>query len=244
MITPNRTTSVLLLLLLAVSAVAASAQQSSKKTKKPTTTSTPAAQALSSYLDAVHKLEASTTNTTGSLFTPNGRYSNLSADYKAYAVNDLITIQVEELTEAAGTGTVQAKRSLATTSGFSGLLGPLSNTSKLTNIFSPTSSSDLEGQAQTASTSQLTTNFTGRVVEVLPNGYLVVSAVRTIEIDDEQQTLMVNGVVRPADISSNNAVMSTQVGDMEVKLIGHGIISDTTQPPNVLVRILTRILEF
>lgn len=221
-----------------------SAQQTVKTKSAAATNQSLAAQALAAYLTKVRQVESATTPTAGSIWVANGRYANLAADYKASNVNDVITIEVVELTQAAGTGTVSAKRSNQSSTGFSGLLGPLSSTNKFTNIFSPTSSSDLEGQAQTASSTQLSTTLTGRVVDVLPNGFLVVEAVRTIEIDNEQQTLIVHGVVRPADVSANNEVLSTQVGDMEVKLVGRGVISDATQQPNVLVRVLQRLLEF
>ncbi|MGH9392914.1 MAG: flagellar basal body L-ring protein FlgH [Terriglobales bacterium] len=214
-----------------------------KNNAKPAAT-TPAEQALASYLARVRQVAGATTPTLGSLWTPGARYTNLSTDFKAQNVNDLITIHIIETTQAAGSGSVQAKRQFNATSGFSGLFGTLPATSRLQALVAPNSNSDLEGTAATASTTALTTSLTGRVVDLLPNGFLVVEAVRTIAMNNQQQTVIVHGVVRPADIAPDNSVLSTQVGDLEVDLQGKGVISDTTRPVGGWVRLLLKFLSF
>ena len=222
---------------LACAATAALAAQSAP-------TNTAAARALAAYLARVRQVAGATTRTTGSLWTPNGRYADLSSDYKARNVNDLITIDIVENTQATGSGTLQSKRQFSANSGISGLFGNFTPANRLQTLFSPNSASALNGQAQTASTSQLTTSLTGRVVDVLPNGFLVVEAVRTISMDNERQTVIVHGIVRPADIAPDNSVLSTQVGELEVDLLGKGVISDNVRPPAAWVRLLMRFLTF
>lgn len=205
---------------------------------------TPAEKALDAYLARVKQVASATAPSTGSLWTPGARYTNLSSDFKAQYVNDLITIHIIETTQAAGTGSVQAKRQFNASSGFSSLFGTLPATSKLQALVAPNSNSDLEGTAATASTTALTTSLTGRVVDLLPNGYLVVEAVRTIEMNSQQQTFIVHGVVRPADIAPDNSVLSTQVGDLEVELQGKGVITDATKPVGGWVHWLLKYLTF
>ncbi|MGH9485780.1 MAG: flagellar basal body L-ring protein FlgH [Terriglobales bacterium] len=201
----------------------------------------PAQQALKNYLAKVRLIAGATSTTTGSLWTPEGRFINLSSDFKAQRVNDLLTINIVEATQAAGTGTVSAKRGFTGNSGIS-VFG--STASGLTTLLAPTSNTDLEGQAATASSSQLTTSLTGRVVDVLPNGFLVVQAVRTISMNEQQQTVVVNGVVRPADIAPDNSVLSTQVGELEVDVLGKGVLSDTTRPVTGWLHFLLKFLTF
>ena len=67
----------------------------------------------------------------------------------------------------------------------------------LQNIFSPNSSRTLNGQAQTSSDSTLTTSLSGRVVDVLPNGFLVIEAERQMYMNNQHQTVVIHGVVRP-----------------------------------------------
>jgi flagellar L-ring protein precursor FlgH len=114
----------------------------------------------------------------------------------------------------------------------------------LQNIFSPQSSQALNGQAQTASVSSFVASLAAQVVSVLPNGFLVVEAVRQMEMNNQRQTLLVRGVVRPSDITVDNTVLSSQVNNLEVKLNGKGVLSDGVRPPNKLVRAILKLVGF
>lgn len=199
---------------------------------------------LPGYLARVNQIAAATATTTGSLWTPDGRFNDLSTDTKAHSVNDLLTIHVLEATSATGTGTLQSKRDFAANAGLDGLFGTFAPTSRFQTLFAPHSTNDLNSQAQTAATSNLETSLTGRVVEVMPNGYLVIEAMRNIAMNNQQQTLIVHGVVRPADIAPDNSVLSTQVGELEIELQGKGVISDSTRPISGWVSMLMKFLTF
>jgi flagellar L-ring protein precursor FlgH len=82
------------------------------------------------------------------------------------------------------------------------------------------------------------------VVSVLPNGFLVVEAVRRMEMNNERQTLIIHGVVRPSDIALDNSVLSSQVSNLEVELSGKGVLSDGVRPPNKLVRAILKLVGF
>jgi len=180
----------------------------------------------------------------GSLWTADGPFASMTADDKARHVNDLIIIRVVEQTRAEADGNLKSQRKLQANSGISNLFGPLGTRSGLQGMFSPSSTQQLDGQAQAASSSLLRTSLAGRVIEVLPNGYLVVEAERIVEMNNQQQVIVLRGVVRPTDISPDNAVLSTAVGNLEVELKGKGVISDGVRPPNKIVRLLLRFLGF
>ena len=203
-----------------------------KENEKPT-----AAEALSALRQPV----PAGTTTPGSLWNPQGRFANLASDNKARKVNDLITIDIVEATEAQGAGAMQADRELQASSGINNLLGPV-GTRSLRMLFSPQSASTAKGQAQTSSSMVVRTRLAGRIAEVLPNGLLVAEAVRTVEANRERQQVLVRGLVRPEDIAADNSVPSTALANLEVQLSGKGVISDGTRPSNFLVRLLLRIL--
>ncbi len=182
--------------------------------------------------------------TTGSFWTPQSPFSDLTSDYKARNINDLIVIQVVESTTAAADGLVKTARTFSANSGVSALFGNLGPNNALQNLFSPNSSRTLNGQSQTSSDATLTTSLSGRVVDVLPNGFLVVEAERQVYMDNQYQTMVIHGVVRPGDIASNNAVPSTSVSNLEVELKGHGVLSDGVAPPNRFVRMLLKVVGF
>jgi flagellar L-ring protein precursor FlgH len=79
---------------------------------------------------------------------------------------------------------------------------------------------------------------------VLPNGGLVVEASKDIQINSEHQTIMVRGVIRPADIDSTNSVQSNRLGELELRVNGKGVVGDSIRRPNILYRALMGILPF
>jgi flagellar L-ring protein precursor FlgH len=82
-----------------------------------------------------------------------------------------------------------------------------------------------------------------RVVDVLPNGYLVVEGAREVRLNNENQTITITGVVRPVDISQNNEVLSSAIAQMSVKVQGKGLVSQPLNP-GWLFKILNGILPF
>jgi flagellar L-ring protein FlgH len=179
----------------------------------------------------------------GSLWVDSGRLASLSSDYKALHAGDLITILVVQDTTANNAGSVSAARNFSASSGISALPGHIS-TSGVTNLFSPTSAQSLAGKGQAVTTSTIRTSLTGRVVAVLPGGNLVVEAERQLTLNNEKQVLLLRGLVRPGDVGANNSVTSNAIGDLEFELKGKGVISDGNRPPNVVTRILLKILGF
>jgi flagellar L-ring protein precursor FlgH len=63
-------------------------------------------------------------------------------------------------------------------------------------------------------------------------------------MNNERQTVLVRGLVRPGDISPANSVLSNNVGNLELELKGKGVLSDGTRPPNLLVRLMLKLVGF
>jgi flagellar L-ring protein precursor FlgH len=182
--------------------------------------------------------------TPGSLFVPSGGMSDLASDYKAHNVNDLVIIRIVEQTTADSAGNLASKRQFANSAGITGLAGNLKASNSLQNLFNATSSNSLAGSADSSTTSTLNTLLAGRVEQVLPNGTLVVAATRQIEMNNQKHVATVRGLVRPGDIAADNSVLSTQVGNLQVSIQGKGVVSDATAPPNFIVRMLMKIVNF
>ncbi|HEY6769642.1 MAG TPA: flagellar basal body L-ring protein FlgH [Candidatus Sulfotelmatobacter sp.] len=90
----------------------------------------------------------------------------------------------------------------------------------------------------------MSTTLTGRVAAVLPTGTLVIEAERQIVMDNQKETVIVRGLVRPGDLNATNTVTSNSVGNLEVEVKGKGIISEGTRPPNPVVKWILRIVGF
>ena len=198
--------------------------------------------------DYIHRLQQQNIppaqNTSiGSLWSPGAVLSDLSSDYKARNLNDTVIVQIAVQTTAAQSGNVNSGRAFATTSGISGLVGGIA-THGVNPLLNAQSNTTLKGQGQTASNTTFQTSLTGQVVDVLPNGNLVIEAERQIFMNNQHENLIVRGVARPGDISSANSIPSTALGNLEIELKGKGIISDSMRSPNPLTRAVLWLFGF
>ena len=204
----------------------------------------PKRNSLADYIQNVSaKDPAPLATTPGSLWTDYGRLANMVADYKASRVGDLVTISVVQNLSASSTGDVSTNRAFSASSGISALAGHI-KTSGVQNIFSPSSTQTLAGKAQASSQTSLSTTLTGRVAAVLPTGTLVVEAERQITMNNQHETVILRGLVRPGDLDATNTVASNSVGNLEVEVKGKGVISEGTRPPNPLMKWILRIVGF
>ena len=203
-----------------------------------------AAASLSSYLERVRAENSNIQATPGSIWTDSGRLTRMVTDVRAMRPHDLISVVVSESLAASTDGTVKNSRASNASSAISGLIGTLHAGNALQNLVNQTSSSGLNAQGTSATNSSLSTTFGGQVIEVLPNGMLVIEAARQVEFSQQTQTIILRGLVRPEDISQQNQVLSTAISSLELEVRGKGIINDYTHRQNVLVRLLQKVLIF
>jgi flagellar L-ring protein FlgH len=221
------------------------AQNSAGKQKQtqPAKPSPPDA-ALSAYIARVRSDHAASAATPGSIWVEDGRMTRLPTDIKASHLHDSIAIVVSESLTASTDGTVKNSRASNATSQISALMGKLAGGNALNNLLNQTSTSGLNAQGQSVTDSSLSTTLGGEVVDVLPNGLLVIQAVRQVSFNQQTQLIRLRGLVRPDDVSAQNQVLSTTITDLELEVVGKGIINDYTYRQNPVVRFLEKILIF
>lgn len=175
----------------------------------------------------------------GAIFQPDA-YRSLFEDRRARAVGDVLTIVINEKASAD-------KKAAASTSNS----GSLSNQVGQLSIL-PASASDwlsLKGSGSSSTSSKdagsAGSNFLGTlavtVIEVLPNGNLLVSGEKQIGLDKGAEFIRFSGVVAPASISTGNMVSSTQVADARLEYRTNSQV-DKSQLANMLNRFFFSIL--
>jgi flagellar L-ring protein precursor FlgH len=240
MVKPARKIAAVILLLCLSSASLALAK---KKEGAPTPKSPPE-MALRSYIDRVRERHAAEVGTPGSIWRSEGRLVRMGTDAKAVRIHDVVSIVVIESLAASTDGQVKNTRTSNASSSITSLFGAIKSSNSLQNLVGQNSSSGLAAGGQSTTNSSLSTTFGGEVVDVLPNGMLVVQATRQLTFSQQTQVIKLRGLVRPEDVSAQNQVLSTAMTDLELEVTGKGIVSDSTYRQNPLVRWLERLLVF
>jgi len=223
----------------------AATEAAGKKTKSPDAAkATPPEAALRAYVQRVRAQQAAEVLTPGSIWSPEGRLVRLGTDAKAARLHDVVSIVVTESLAASTDGQVKNSRASNASSSITSLFGALKASNAMQNLLGQTSASGLTAQGQSTTNSSLATTFGAEVVDVLPNGLLVVQATRQLTFSQQTQLIKLRGLVRPEDVSAQNQVLSTAMTDLELEVTGKGIVSDSTYRQNPLVRLLEKLIVF
>ncbi len=225
--------------------LAASHADAGLKKKRPADTPrTPPETALRAYVDRVRAQQAAEVRSPGSIWSANGQLVRLGTDVKAFRMHDVVSVVVTESLAASTDGQVKNTRSSNASSNITALFGALHPGNAMQNLVGQTSASGLTAQGQSTTNSSLVTTFGAEVVDVLPNGMLVVQATRQLTFSQQTQLIKLRGLVRPEDVSAQNQILSTAMTDLELEVTGKGIVNDSTYRQNPLVRLLQRLIVF
>jgi flagellar L-ring protein precursor FlgH len=178
----------------------------------------------------------------GSLYVAGGRLADAARDLRAAQIDDIVTIVVSESLSAVASGVTNTSRKSAATSNLNSLFGPANP--RLKNLLDVAGNQSLQGQGQTSRNMTLSTTISARVVEVKPNGDMVVEGTKDIAVNSEKQSIVVRGTVRAVDLNSANAVASNNVANMQIKVNGKGVVGDAVRRPFFLYRLLLGLLPF
>ena len=97
-------------------------------------------------------------------------------------------------------------------------------------LFSDTGSLATDGKGTITRQEALQTNIAAVVMQVLPNGNLVVAARQQVRVNDELRELDVTGVIRPQDIASDNTVQHDRMAEARIAYGGRGQLTDVQTP--------------
>ncbi|WP_426235096.1 flagellar basal body L-ring protein FlgH [Pseudomonas sp. TWP3-2] len=165
-----------------------------------------------------------------------GFEQNLYSDRKAFRVGDIITITLNERTQASKNANSQMDKNSDNSVGLSSLFG----SSLTTN--NPIGGNDLslnagysadrstKGDAKSGQSNSLTGSITVTVADVLPNGIIAVRGEKWLTLNTGDELVRIAGMVRADDIATDNTVSSTRVADARITYSGTGAFADTSQP--------------
>ncbi len=220
---------------------ALSASMDASDKKKKVVPPTP----LEEFLNKARLAPAAGPTTGPSLVSPTNPNLYLFHDVKARNANDIVTIQIVESSTATNSANTSTQKSGNVALAAPGLMGLEAGAGSLdfSKLLQSSSSLGFGGTGTTSRTGQLQAWLSARVVEVLPNGDLLLEGTKDVTINKERQSLRIRGVVRQRDVTPGNIVRSTAIAHMEVEFDGKGIISNANRP-GWLHWLFTKILPF
>ena len=171
----------------------------------------------------------------GSLWNDN---ANWFADERPGRVGDIVTVLVNERTDASDEADMTAKKETTykVNEGQRGT-GILQFIRGLTEI---KTENEAKGNGNVERTHSATTTIACLVTEVLPNGNLVIEGTRDVRTSEEVLQLQLAGVIRPQDVNADNQISSRLIANAEIAVKGRGVLS-RTQKPGIITQILQTV---
>ena len=167
------------------------------------------------------------------------RRSDFYMDNKARRINDVVTIQIAEISNASQKVSTKTSRDTNILAGIVKFLGsPLSfgldNFWGRDKPFAPeiesSAKSSHSGSGAISGSGKLTANIAAKVIEVMSNGNLLVEGRKEVTVEREKRLIILSGIVRPVDIEFDNTISSDKVADARIEYVGKGVISDKQGP--------------
>jgi flagellar L-ring protein precursor FlgH len=182
---------------------------------------------------------------TGSIFQPGmATVSLFSSDRKPRYVGDTLKIDISESLSATSKVNTDTSRDSKLASKGPGAKAGLGIFSSIMNLDATASGSNsFKGDGTTENASKFTGQLAASVINVLPNGNLVVAGDRAISLNGGVSVLRFSGIVNPRDIRAGNIVASSDAVNARLEVAGRGEVSDAASR-SWIQRVLADSLSF
>jgi flagellar L-ring protein precursor FlgH len=155
----------------------------------------------------------------------------LTADRKASRTGDILTITVAENATASNSQQRKDSRTSALQDSvgqflFSPSASKLGTHNGVLPSINISGSSSFNGGGQVDNSQTATASAAVLVIDVLPNGNLVIEGVHLVTFAGETQYVVLHGIVRPDDISPNNTILSANIADARIEFYNQGSLTD------------------
>lgn len=167
-----------------------------------------------------------------SLWRESRSLNNLFRDHRAYQPMDLVTILISEDIEGTHEADTEVKGSSSLTAAITDLfsfaddVADSNSNLNTASLINAETQNDFKGEGDTERKSSFRGSISAMVVEVLPSGILRVEGEKIISVNNEEQIMILSGLVRPRDVNSNNEVQSSQVANMRIDYYGRGTVAE------------------
>ena len=188
----------------------------------------------------------------GALWPGDTAENLLFVDNKARKVGDIVTVTIDESNTSSQSATTDTSKNTTLNMQAPSVLGlPASlgvqNFLGMGTQFDPSVSASVANQSQgngiVTRNGSLTANISALITEILPSGNFRIEGRRTVTVNNEQQILVLRGIIRPQDINFDNTILSRWIADASISLTGEGVVADE-QRKGWLAKIFSKVWPF
>jgi flagellar L-ring protein precursor FlgH len=175
---------------------------------------------------------------------PENASRSMFADKRACGVGDIVTIVVQETSSANKNNETKTEKNSSWTAAISSFLFPgfvqYKGTAPAVQY-----NSDLkhDGSGAINNSETIVAQVAVKIMEELSNHNLLIEGKRETSFSGERQTIVLHGTIRPEDITSANTVMSYNVADATIQIVGKGTVTDA-QRKGWFTRVLDKVNPF
>ena len=182
---------------------------------------------LPAMAPVVPVVAASAPATPGAIYQA-GPGLSLYADRIARDVGDLLTITLVESTTAQTSANTQVGKTSDIAMAAPEIFGaPVTYKGRDILSASANAERDFDGQGKSSQSNRLQGSVTVTVIQRLPNGNLVVQGQKNMRLNQGDELVQIQGIVRPADIARDNSIPSSKVGDAQIVYGGRGALAQS-----------------
>jgi flagellar L-ring protein FlgH len=170
-----------------------------------------------------------TPRTDGAIYQA-GQQMELFADLKARRVGDVLTIRLAESTNASKSAATKTAKTTAVNNTGPTIFGKTITAAGVPILTTTMNGADsFDGSGSSTQGNSLAGSLTVTVMDVQANGNLVIQGEKTLKLNQGDEFVRVSGVVRPADIRTDNTVTSDKVADAHISYSGRGVIDSANR---------------
>jgi len=159
-----------------------------------------------------------------------GQQMELFADLKAHRVGDVLTIRLAETTTASKSAVTKTTKTTSVNNTGPTLFGKTYTVGgQPVGTVTLAGADAFDGEGQSTQANSLVGSLTVTVMEVQPNGNLVIQGDKTLKLNQGDEFVHVSGTVRREDIASDNSITSDRVADAHISYSGKGVIDSSNR---------------
>jgi flagellar L-ring protein FlgH len=156
---------------------------------------------------------------------------SMFADKKAHSVGDIVTIVIQENNAASRNNNTTTSKKASQDASITSFFYSPATSGLLTKggalpAVKYSSDNEFNGGGQINNQETISAQLSVRVIDVLPNGNLVIEGHRQTTFSGERQDAILRGTIRADDVTPANTVLSSQVADATIQFVNNGAITD------------------